>query len=313
MRSREWPTSYERLEEFTAPFADRRQILCSILQERGLPYTPVDIAGNRHIFVGELPRELPGGESGGTVLTAHYDRADGSPGANDNSAAVFQLVDAAVRLRAGGGPGNWLMVFTDKEELRPGESLDKQGSYGLAGALGDQNIFIFDACGVGESLVISLTVDYLLKDIKNSEALKLRERTRRLRNRALETARGMAPGTGPAQVILAPTPFSDDAGFLRAGMAAQTLTVLPAGEAAAFKALLKERPGLAEQVLNPRSRRLLPRTWQSLNGPGDSLRKLTPRHFNGIAEFICALCRGKPGEPGLAGLAGQVYMPNIPL
>jgi hypothetical protein len=34
-------------------------------------------------------------------------------------------------------------------------------------------------------------------------------------------------------LALPPTPFSDDAGFLRAGLAAQTITVLPAKEAAA--------------------------------------------------------------------------------
>ncbi|GHU97729.1 hypothetical protein FACS189483_04570 [Spirochaetia bacterium] len=83
---------YHRFLEFIAPGADRYGLLCSLLADQGLNFRPVDIAGNRHLFVnpGFSP---PGGN--GVVLVAHYDRAADSPGANDNSAAVFQLIEAA--------------------------------------------------------------------------------------------------------------------------------------------------------------------------------------------------------------------------
>ncbi|MDR2742510.1 MAG: M28 family peptidase [Treponema sp.] len=280
---------YGRLREFIAPGADRLGILISLLKEVRLPHRAVDIAGNHHVFV------FPGGrETAGPmpVLVAHYDRTAGSPGANDNSAAVFILTETAMKLRE---KENWLIIFTDKEELSVGEGIREQGSYTLArslrdAGLGKNRFYIFDACGAGDTLVISTTADHLMKDEEGIGIAKTRQQVQWLRNRALEASRHLVM----EKVLLAPTPFSDDAGFLRAGIAAQTLTVLPGPEATRLAAL-RHKSGFAEALISreaaPPFRRLIPETWRTLNGPADSIFRLTPKNFTRVVRFACELCR----------------------
>jgi hypothetical protein len=227
---------------------------------------------------------------------AHYDRVADSPGANDNSAAVFLLLETALGLREGGGQ-NWRIIFTDKEELGLGEGLRDQGSYSLALGLRDTELrdgrfYIFDACGAGDTLIISTTADHLMKNEKGPGVERLRFLVRQLRNTALETARDLLMD----RVLRMRTPCSDDAGFLRAGVAAQTITVLPSREAARFAALLRKEPDLADTLINrdlsyKRDRIYIPETWRSLNSPGDSRLRLTPEHFKRVVRFASALCR----------------------
>ncbi|MDR0387048.1 MAG: Zn-dependent exopeptidase M28 [Treponema sp.] len=281
---------YGRLREFIAPGADRLGILTAFLGEVRLPYRTVDIAGNRHVFVFPGGREAAGPKP---VLIAHYDRAAGSPGANDNSAAVFILAETAVKLREK-DIGNWLVIFTDKEELSGGEGIREQGSYTLAKSLRDAGLgrnrfYIFDACGAGDTLVISTTADRLMQDEGGIGIAKTMRQVRLLRNRALEASRRLAM----EKVLLAPTPFSDDAGFLRAGIAAQTFTVLPGAEAAQL-AILGRKTGFAEALISreaaPHFSRYIPETWRTLNGPADGFVRLTPEHFTRIVRFACELC-----------------------
>jgi hypothetical protein len=97
------------------------------------------------------------------------------------------------------------------------------------------------------------------------------------------------------KVVITPTPFSDDAGFLRAGFPAQTITALPSGEAAAFVNLLRLRSGftaafISGEIQNSEDRFLIPETWRNLNGPSDSHLRLTPEHYDRIIRFAAALC-----------------------
>jgi hypothetical protein len=282
---------YGRLKEFTAPGADRLGILTSILEEARLPHRTADIAGNRHVFVFSGRRETAGPRP---VLVAHYDRAAGSPGANDNSAAVFILTETAMKLREKEN-GNWIVIFTDKEELSNGEGIREQGSYTLAKSLRDTGLaknpfYIFDACGAGDTLIISATADHLMKNEEGIGIARTRRQIQGLRNRALEASRRLVM----EKVLLAPTPFSDDAGFLRAGIAAQTLTVLPGAEAARLAALTRKN-GFAEALVSREAAlpfsRLIPETWRTLNGPADSILRLTPKNFARVVRFACELCR----------------------
>ncbi|MDR1930874.1 MAG: M28 family peptidase [Treponema sp.] len=277
---------YNRFEEFISPGAGRFTLLCSVLEASALPYRTVNVAGNRHIFV------QPAANLGNTVLTAHYDRTGGSPGANDNSAAVFMLIEAALGMRAAARPGP-LFIFTDKEELSNGEGLKEQGAYSLALYLKDKGlanprIYCFDACGSGDTLVISTAADHLLRDEIKLGAAVVRRRVQELRSAALEAAREARL----EKVLLLPTPFSDDGGFLRAGLPAQTVTVLPALEAAAFASLVRTRPEAAAALVSSSASmpdKLIPETWRSLNGPGDSLLRLTPEHWKRVTAFAAAL------------------------
>jgi hypothetical protein len=275
---------YHRFKEFIAPGADRLQIIHSILNELEIPCTVVDIAGNSHVIAGAAGVRV--------TLVAHYDRVSGSPGANDNSAAVFLLIEAAMRLQ---GTAGWRVIFTDGEELSSGEGARDQGAYTLAKALreagrGDGQFFIFDVCGSGDTLIISTMADHVIKDEDGLRMACLRRETRGLRNRALETARHLMMD----KVLLAPVPFSDDLGFLRAGITAQTITVLPAKEAASLAVNLRKE-GFANSLIkrearSPRFGDLLPETWKTLNGPRDRPERLTPQHYKTVVRFACALC-----------------------
>jgi hypothetical protein len=293
---------YRRFKDFIALETDRYALLTSLLDALSVHYSVVTIAGNRHFFV--CPESLAGGFLGfplagqtSIILVAHYDRVPGSPGANDNSAAVFELIEAALKLREEPSR-HWLIIFTDKEEILRGEGIRDQGSYTLAKGLRDAGfsaaqVFIFDACGTGDTLIISKTADHLMKYEAGPGITRTKHLVQQLRTKALETARCLDMD----RVLLVPTPFSDDAGFFRAGIAAQTITMLPAEEAAALGSLLRNKPDFADALLcrevhDTHDTLLIPETWRYLNGPQDSYLRLTPQYFSRVVRFACALCGG---------------------
>jgi hypothetical protein len=315
MLPREIP--YHCFREFTALDADRFDMLKRLLDDVRLCYTVCYINGNRHFFVYPdslapinaafsvigCPPEMIFQKALAkvhvtTVLAAHYDRATGSPGANDNSAAVFELIKTALALKKE-NIGNWLIFFTDKEELKFGDSLLEQGSYALAKTLKEAGldkaqVFIFDCCGVGDTLVISTAVDHLLRNDEGFQVSRSRHLIAQMRERALAAARNIHM----EKVLLVPTPFSDDAGFFRAGLAAQTITVLPSHEAAGLASFLRVKPDAASALVSKRelsASGFLPPTWALLNTAEDTIDTLTPRFFQNIVAFAYALVTGRRG------------------
>jgi len=297
-------TPYDRFFDFIAPEADRFGVLFERVKSLDLNTLVVSIEGNRHFFLFPIGINLklsPGdafpfrGESP-VVLTAHYDRVDGSPGANDNSAAVFMLIKAALRLGEL-GLDRWMIIFTDKEELLSGEGIQEQGSYSLAKKLcllGLENarVFNFDACGTGETFVFSSTADYLLGKNQKPQFQKTSQRVKALREKVLATARNLHM----THVLSVPTPFSDDAGFLHGGIPSQTITMLPSNEAAPLASLLRNRPNFADKLITGQidfsDRWFVPETWRCINGPLDSHLRLTPENYDKIVRFAVELCKG---------------------
>jgi hypothetical protein len=289
---------WRRFTEFISPDADRFAILKALLEKAALEYKVLDSPGSRHFIVsppppsGSLSRLLE--KRPPTMLVAHYDRAEGSPGANDNSAGVFLLLETAKKL-VKNNVNNWSIIFTDKEELKTGEGLQEQGSYGLAKVLKNSHmensrIFCFDTCGSGDTLIVSATLESLIK--KEGGGEKLRESMMELRKLALNTARDIKI----TKIILAPTPFSDDAGFFRAGFAAQTITMLPTDECKELVAELKKNREYPDILINAEFRQntapqFIPETWRNLNSPNDTLLRLTPENFKIVVGFADALCR----------------------
>jgi hypothetical protein len=283
-----------RFREFIALGVDRFSLLEKILKDTALEYKIAAIAGNRHFFISPPRRDDVLTRQQPVILAAHYDRASGSPGANDNSAGVFLLIETAMRLRPK-KENNWIIILTDKEELKEGETILKQGAYTLAEGFktsGMQNarIFSFDACGTGDTLVISTTAEHLLTG-ESAGMTKLKASVRELRKAALETAWDLRM----EKALLMPTPFSDDAGFLRAGMAAQTITMLPREEAARLIAALRKNPSIAGDLVSrkgekTRSQLFYPETWRCMNGPSDSHLRLTPKNYPGVIRFAQGLC-----------------------
>jgi len=294
---------YDRFDSFIALKTDRYKALLLTIEKTGLNTTVISVAGNRHLFIfpnGQKIRSagntFPFAGKSPYVLVAHYDRVEGSPGANDNSIAVFHLLRAAL-IFAEQNIDNWIIIFTDKEELVSGENFEAQGSFTLAKklktwGLEKARIFNFDACGTGNTFILSTITDSILGNNDRPNINKLKESIRLLRNRALKTVDRLSF----EKVLLAPTPFCDDMGFLRAGFVAQTITMLPEEEASKFEAVLHEHPEFSNllisgEIKKSNSIQFLPRTWKNLNTPADTPSLLTPQFFEQTISFIVDLCK----------------------
>jgi hypothetical protein len=294
---------YDRFSYFIAIKVDRYKTLLTTIEKLNLNSTVISVSGNKHIFI--FPPSLKSLRStGGTfpfsgqnpfILTAHYDRVEGSPGANDNSIAVFHLLRVA-QIFAQRNIDKWIIIFTDKEELGEGEGLETQGSFTLAQklktwGLEKARIFNFDACGSGETFIISTITDSILKNNNNPNLARVKNDIQQLRNHALKAVDALRFD----KVLLAPTPFSDDVGFLRAGFAAQTITLLPASEAAQFEEALRKNPDFANLLISGKiktspEKKHLPATWKNLNNEGDTVSRLTPQFFDQLVRFAVELC-----------------------
>ena len=294
---------YDRFFDFISLKANRYKILLECIEALNLNSSVININQNRHIFIFPKGQKnirasmgvFPFSGMSPYMLIAHYDRVPGSPGANDNSIAVFHLLNAETIFDKL-GKDNWIILFTDKEELLEGETIKEQGSYTLAQkligwGLEKIKIFNFDTCGCGNVFILSTTTDYLLKDSQSPNICKVRENIAWLRSRALEKANLLRLD----RVLLAPVPFCDDAGFLHSGIAAQTITMLPEEEASKYEALLYDRPKFAELIISgktkePKEQKHLPETWRILNKPEDTHLRLTPQYFESVVNFAVELC-----------------------
>jgi len=293
---------YNLFFDFIADGADRYAILLKCIESLNLKSTVIQVGGNRHIFIFP-PKQKNLRASGGVfpfsgsnpyLFCAHYDRVEGSPGANDNSIAVFHLLTAAYTLSFR-GTDSWIIVFTDKEELNPGENFEEQGSYSLAlklksWGLEKSRIYNFDVCGAGNAFIFSTTTDTILKTGDSPNIVNIRNSIRNLRDYALTTANNLRLN----KVLLVPTLFSDDVGFLRAGLAAQTITILPENEADQFEVLIRNRPEYADLIISGKVKEKndylrLPETWRVLNGAGDVPSRLTPEYFDQFVQFVLKL------------------------
>ncbi|MCL2139382.1 MAG: M28 family metallopeptidase [Treponema sp.] len=294
---------FERFFDFIAPNADRYKILFDHIEKLKLNSVVITINDNRHFFIfpGKVNLSFSRGDKfpfwkeSPVILTAHYDRVPGSPGANDNSAAVFMLLKAAMRLDEI-RQTRWIVIFTDKEELEQGEEITKQGSYSLAKnllaiGLANAQIFNFDACGTGDTFVFSNTVDYLLNKNDRSNFERTSKIIANLRYKVLSVAHYL----NISKALLAPVPFSDDAGFLHGGIPAQTITMLPAAEANPFASHLRSHPNFTDKVIysslkNSPDIQFIPQTWRYLNSPEDIYLHLTPAYYDKITRFAVELC-----------------------
>jgi hypothetical protein len=294
---------YDSFDSFIALKTDRYKSMLLTIEKAGLNTSVISIAGNKHLFIfpnGQRIRSagntFPFAGQSPYVLVAHYDRVEGSPGANDNSIAVFHLLRAAM-IFAEQNINNWIIIFTDKEELVSGENFEAQGSFTLAQklktwGLEKARIFNFDACGTGNAFILSTITDTILGNNDRPNINKLKENIRVLRNRALETVNKLRF----EKVLLAPTPFCDDMGFLRAGFVAQTITLLPEEEASQLEDVLRRHPEFSNllvsgEIKKTNSIQFLPKTWKNLNTPADTLALLTPQFFEQTINFIVELCK----------------------
>ena len=295
-------------EAFIAPNANRRGLVEAMLRARGIPFTAVTLAKRSHIivrFAGDAYNPLFRMK----IVVAHYDRSEGSPfspGANDNSAACFQLISLAERL-LGKRDHNMMLIFSAGEEDGK-KGVRFQGSYALATGLkrlkdlsvAESDVFVIDGCGRGEILVLSSSGMSAINPAKGGLAAEMRglnagqrvllRRQQELCERTAELARKSCPKS----FLLLPTPYSDNAGFVAAGIPAQLVTVLPRAEA---ERLMQETSRFGHEELlrelasfkaaeSKRHAAALPQTWKYMHTERDTAATLTPQAFALMERFL---------------------------
>ena len=175
----------EEFENYIRPGTDRLAFLQDYLSRRGVSSSVINIEEKKHLYV-NFPSQSYNPQFKIKTLISHYDRVEGSPGANDNSAANFALAEFAVKVyekASRGRASNIRIFFTDGEELGE-EGVKSQGAFGLAELfrkLGIKNddVFVFDACGRGTVPVLARAgIDALAggKDLKKANPVFVRHK-----------------------------------------------------------------------------------------------------------------------------------------
>ena len=244
-------------KDFLAPYCDRAAFIQNYLKTAGLEAPIMQLEGKNHIYV-KFPQSQYNPMFRIKTVIAHYDRFSGSPGANDNSAAVFCLMEWAAELAktAGGQFHNIRLIFTDGEELGAAGGVSEQGAFPLAQVfrrlgITNDDIFVFDCMGRGDVPILTQTIlppKTPTAFVKDFSALEQRAAT------LLQTSAN-------GRWFSLPCNYSDNASFIANGIPAVAITLMPSREVTAA------------------TRGEQPQTWQLLHTPADNLDSLTPQSF----------------------------------
>ena len=269
-------------EQFISPNCDRAVFIQNYLNKAGLEAPILQMEGKNHIYV-KFPQNQYNPMFRIKTVIAHYDRV--GIGANDNSAAVFCLMQWAVELARvygaecmAGSFHNIRLIFTDGEELGAKGGIQEQGAFALAAlfrrlSIADEDVFVFDCMGRGTVPIICQS--YIPRAASKAFIKKYSELEQR--------AESIIRNTSNAWLKL-PTSYSDNAGFLANGIPAVAITMLPADEAEAYcRSLLALKSSVAQQGA---SKLELPPTWKMLHTQDDNINNLTPDAFLIMQEIL---------------------------
>lgn len=242
----------QEFSQFISKNCNRFQFLQEYLTHWKIPYNVISIENCKHIAI-HLQKDSACNNIKHKTLIAHYDRALGennsyiTPGANDNSASVFQLLKLAQKIihkpeSYRNKVFNIRIILTDGEELG---SAQEQGAFGLANLfrklqLSDSDIYVLDGCGRGDVLAVS-TVGRSQK--ANTTFLKKYDAL-------FEKACKIAKLASRGKFATIPVPYSDNAGFIANGIPAVALTVLPTDEINEYMRNLKTNKNLLSYVVS---------------------------------------------------------------
>ncbi len=271
------PSSFN---DFIAPDCNRAAFIQNYLKSAGLEAPILQMEGKNHIYV-KFPQAQYNPTFRIKTVIAHYDRFPGSPGANDNSAAVFCLLEWAAKLAAipmvecprsggientadfGSFPAargqlfhNIRLIFTDGEELGAAGGVAEQGAFPLAQVfrrlgITNDDIFVFDCMGRGDVPILTQTIlppKAPERFVKDFSALEQR-------------AANLLQASANGRWFCLPCNYSDNASFIANGIPAVAITMLPSAEVTAA------------------TRGQIPETWQLLHTAGDNLASLNPQSF----------------------------------
>lgn len=256
--------------DFISPTCDRARFIQEYLKAGGLETTIIPLEGKNHIYV-KFPRRQYNPMFRIKTVIAHYDRI--GIGANDNSAAVFCLMEWALRQAQGPqiaaqgpqwcavpelveGQHNIRLIFTDGEELGESGGVAQQGAFPLAKmfkklGIVDDDIFVFDCMGRGDVPIIART------SIPPNVSTRFLKAFSDLEQRAQKLLQSGAGG----RWFTLPCSYSDNASFIANGIPALAITMLPSEE--------------VNQVMSEGTCK----TWKLLHTPDDNLASLTPKSF----------------------------------
>ncbi len=292
--------------DFLAQDCDRTSFIVNYLEKRGVKSAVINIDERRHIYV-NFPKEQYSGYFRIKTLIAHYDRVKESPGANDNSFAVFTMMNWAVALNEKNIQHNIRLIFTDGEEM---DALQGQGAFSLAGTfrrlgITNDDVYVFDCMGRG-------TIPVLQKPpILDKAKPEFKKKFNALFNKTQAILQTAAGGSW----VTLPVSWSDNAGFIASGIPAVLVTMLPEDEASAYMMSLTKNPELEDFVVNHKAptqserelfSSMIPETWKFLHSKKDSPESITAesayvfeRILNVIALFkgtsvtiLRDICRG---------------------
>jgi len=248
--------------------AARQVAVARYLEHHGIPLT-------RHGFASpEGSGETFGVEVGDgdrvMVLCAHHDAVPGSPGANDNAAAVGILLHAIPALAQQVPPG-WRvrLLFTAAEErdyLGARKYVEDTPLEGIGGVLS------LELCGIGDAVAIW--------DAGDATPF-LRQVTAALEGIGLERDRG--------QHVVGRIPVfgSDHRAFAAAGLPAYGFTVVPVAHADALRRFVMSPVRSALRALVHR-----PPPFHTYHTSADALATLEPGALDLAGRAIIAIVRG---------------------
>jgi hypothetical protein len=276
----------ELLKRFCDLDCDRFLFLKTLLEWKEIPFE-VLMGGGRHILVSTKGTKPFLNDHCRKILVAHYDRVDGTPGANDNSAAVFMLLKHIDLLIKADYSHNTLILFTDKEELQEGNSIHDQGAWQLAELWPDQyrerDLFIvLDMCGIGDTLIWGRTAGKL-------PGINLRRI-----NYLYDSLKDLLHRYSRQQDMDINDLCSDDLGFLLQGLTALQISLLPWKEALAWKKSSQNPlPDKSKSILENMTKplRTLPDSWKTNHSPEDRVNTLDPKAFQLMESFLRDLSR----------------------
>ena len=288
--------------DYIAPNANRADIIQSWLLSHGVESVKTVIEGKNHILI-QFPKQFYNPQYKIKTVIAHYDRVEGSPGANDNSAADWQIMNWAVSLNSFPMFHNVRIFFTDGEELGWNTGVSEQGAFGIANVfkrlgITNDDVYVFDSCGRGEIPVLART------ELPEKTPLSFVKKFSDLFDRTQEILRLASPG----RWMTLPVPYSDNASFLACGIPAVAITMLPAQEASLYARELNKHPELKDAVMNRESskkermtsgkieysyKERLPYTWRLFHTPYDNESSLTAESFTVMKNVLEVLARAK--------------------
>lgn len=256
--------------DFIKPDCDRLNFIQNFLAENGVETAVIPLEGKKHVYV-KFPTNQYNPLFKIKTVVAHYDRFQDSPGANDNSAAVYMLMLWAVKLSKQNDFHNIRLIFTDGEESCS-EGITSQGAFAIAGLFKklsiNDDVFVFDCMGTGDVPV--LCENNIPKKAGNSFIKKMA---------ALEDkARKIIRTAGNGKWFCLPCNYSDNASFIAQGIPAVAITVLPSNE--------------VSDVLKNQT----PKTWKNLHTQNDSVENLWENSFSLSMKIFDLLAQQKDIE-----------------